>query len=138
MYLGRFQLGDTLPLLLLTRDADDALQLPDHPPNMKIWKPDATLLRAEEMPIVEKFAQPGTFLSRVFLGTAFLVGVWTITYHYTIGSYLGLGEDIFEIMPGGNADGHIMSMYFYDRPHAAFIVQSLDSGQLVSGRNPYL
>ena len=136
--IGRFQLGQTLSLLLLTVDGSGTPQVPLVPPWLKIWQGASLILKAE-MPIIERFKQTGLFLARVFLGPAFTPALYEVEYTYQIdGSYNGVVTDNFEIMPGGNADGNVMSMYFYDRPQAQFIVQSLDSGKIVQGRNPTL
>lgn len=134
-FIGRFQLGDVLPLLLVTRDASLTPQVPTVPPAVTIWSSSAKVEK-HEMPMIERFITDGMFLARVFLGSAYSTGLYTVSYNYAVGSYQGVETDSFEILPGGSVDGNVMSMYFYRRPQADFIVQGLDSGKIVQGRNP--
>jgi hypothetical protein len=134
-FIGRFQLGGTVPLFLITTDANKTPQVPTFPPTVKIWKPSG-LLQVAFVPTIETYTQTGVFLGRVFLGAQFAVGLYRVSYYYQIGLFQGVQVDNFEIMAGGNADGNVMSMYYYACAQANFVVQGLDSGKIVQGRNP--
>jgi hypothetical protein len=37
---------------------------------------------------------------------------------------------------GGDIRGACISAYFYERPEANYVVQSLENGSIIKGRNP--
>lgn len=135
MFIGRYQLGKMVPLLLVTRNSAGAPAVPNAPPTATLWSP-TTKIGVELLPIIERYVNNGMFQGHVFLNDTFAVGLYQVSYYFEIGSYQGIENDNFEIMPGGDGDGAINSMYFYQRPQASFIVQSKDSGKIVQGRNP--
>lgn len=136
MYRGRAQLGQTVSLLLLCRSAVGTASLPDSPPVMKIYGPSGGAVRNKEMPILERYAQSGLFHYPLFLNADFSPGQYHVLYYFRVGADYGIEEDHFEVVAGGNQDGEITAMHFYQRPHADFIVQGLESGKIVHGRNP--
>lgn len=135
MFIGRFQLGDTIPLFVVTTDASDTPQVPEFPPTVKIWSKNK-LVKAKFVPTWETFTQTGIFLGRAFLDPKYAIGLYRVTYYYQIGTFQGIKVGNFEVMPGGNTDGNVMSMYYYHCAQANFVVQGLDSGKIVQGRNP--
>ena len=135
MYRGRFQQGQTLGMLLVTTDASSTPQKPDRPPVLKIWQ-GATLVLSAEVPMIDRATDLGHFLARVFLGNSFPAASYEVTFQWQVGSYAGMQTDNFDVVPGGSPDGNIMAMYFYRRPHANFVIQSLESGRIIEGRNP--
>ncbi len=137
-FLGRFQLGDIVPLFLLARTAGGTPSPVAAPPTVEVWSSAGDKVVSKEMPIIDRYTYDGTFLLPVALGAGFVAGVYTVVYHFTIGSYYGIETANFEVMPGGHTDGTVVSMYFYERPQARFIVQQLDSGLMIQGRNPSL
>jgi hypothetical protein len=136
VFIGRFQLGQIVPLLLVTKNAAGTPTVPNAPPTIKVWAPNGTEVLGAAIPMIDRYVQTGIFQGRVFLSALFAAGLYVVTYYYQVGSYQGLATDNFEIMPGGDPDGNVMAMYFYRQPQADFIVQSLDSGKIVQGRNP--
>jgi len=137
-YRGRYKLGDHVPLLLLTRSASGTPTLPLDVPYAKVWDNTGTLVHNFFMPIADRFAVTGLFTHNMRLGGRFpTLGMYRVVYFYNLsGSYHGTDEDTFELIAGGDNDGTVISDYFYNRPFASFVVQQLDSGKLVSGRNP--
>lgn len=135
MWLGRHQLGQTVPLLLLCRSAAGTATIPTRPPVFKCYSASA-LVRNKEMPITERFTQPGLFYFPLFLNGDFATGQYQVLYYFRIGSDYGVVEDNFEVVGGGQATGEVTNMHFYARPHADFIMQSLEAGLIVKGRNP--
>jgi hypothetical protein len=136
-YLGRFQLGATVPLYLGGRSATGALTLPDAPPQAKIFT-GTTFVESKLMPIEDRYVLTGWFRATLFLGRLYSTGFYTVVYYYSTGGQtaLGLESDNFEIVPGGDARGAVIGTYFYDRPEARYIVQGLESGSIIKGRNP--
>lgn len=136
MYLGEYRLGDTVPLLLRTVNAAGTPTEPNDCPQLVVWQGSTDLYRAE-LPIIERAVNAGTFSLGLFLGAGFAEGNCSIQYRYVLPSnYIGSSEDTFRIVAGGNADGAVTSMYFYDRPQAKFIVHGTETGRILKGKNP--
>jgi hypothetical protein len=137
MFLGRAQQGETLIFFLQCLDADEVEASPSAPPQIKIWNPAGALALSGLMPAFERFQSTGLFYFNLFLGSSYsTTGNWAATFDYTVSAHHGFQSDTFEIIPGGHADGHVVGMYHYRRPHADFLVHQTESGTLVKGRNP--
>ncbi len=136
-YLGKFQLGATVPLYLGCNDGTGALTVPDLPPQAKIFN-GTTLVESKLMPIEDRYILTGWFRATLFLGRLYSTGFYTVVYYYSTGSEAthGVDTDNFEIVGGGNVNGAVVGTYFYSRPEANYIVQGLESGQIIKGRNP--
>jgi hypothetical protein len=139
-YLGRFRLGDSVPLFVCCTNGLGSPTFPIDSPTVKTWDPIAGLVQSFQIPVVDRYAQTGLFEGHLRLSVLYSnLGMWTATYTYvTPDGNPGLKQDNFEIVEGGNPDGNVVSMSWYERPWAYFIVQELDSGKLVQGRNPKL
>lgn len=137
MYLGRYQLGATLHLELPCRDLNKQAVLPDKPPQLKVFN-GTTLVEAKLMPIQDRYVVTGLFRSTLFLGRLYAVGQYQVVYYYhsTATGYYGLHHDNFEVVAGGDVRGAVVGTYFYERPEASYIVQGLESGSIIKGRNP--
>jgi hypothetical protein len=138
MYYGRFQLGQSVPLAIRTDDANGTPTTPDDVPSARIYKDDGTLVKVQRIPTLDKSGVTGLFLLPLFLSSTFAVGGYRVVYSYTISGSPQVKDDYFEIGAGGNAGGAVIGMFWYDRPQAKFLIQQLDSGKLVQGRNPRL
>lgn len=134
-YRGRYRLGDHVPLFMLTHDANGTPTAPSDPPLAVVWKGN-TKLTTFRMPITERYVQTGTFAHFIRLGEDYAVGPYSVIYHYTAGSYVGLDQDDFEIVEGGDPDGAVIALHFLQRPQAGYLVAQFDSGRLWAGRNP--
>ena len=137
IYLGRFQLGATVHLELPCRDLNKQAALPDLPPQYKVFN-GTTVIEAHAMPIIDRYVVTGVFRSTLFLGRLYATGQYQVVYYYhnTSTGYYGLQYDNFEIVPGGDVRGAVIGTYFYERPEANYIVQGLESGSIIKGRNP--
>lgn len=135
MYLGRFQLGGTVALYLRCRDANHAPTLPVAPPMAKIFD-GSGVVEAKLMPIYERYIKTGQFKLPLFLGRLYNTGRYVVTYNYILGTDTKAGSDCFDILPCGDARGHVHSSYFYERPEANYMVQGLEDGSITKGRNP--
>jgi hypothetical protein len=136
-FLGRYQLGWTVPLTLQVKDDDSAPSVPTNPPYAKVYLPDGAIF-SYEMAVVTPGAVTGVFHFPLFLGPGFTAGQTRIVYTYRVGSDYGMDEDTLEIIPGGDDEGSVVAMHWYERPQARIVVQSLENGTIVSGRNPRL
>ena len=136
MYAGEYVLGESVPLLLRTKAANGVPTEPADAPDVVVWK-GATQVLAAQMPVIERRLYPGTFYSSLYLGTVFGTGNYCCEFRWVLaGGYQGSGETTFRVLPGGHVDGSIVTMYFFDRPQARFLVQQAERGVLLPGKNP--
>lgn len=136
--LGRRKLGDYLPITILTKTISGGPLMPDAPPFAFVYNSSGTVVATVQLPPVDQFNAPGLFQLQLFLGSAYAVGLYRVSVHYTISGTANVDEEQFEIVAGGNAEGTINSLDWYHCPQADFILQQLTSGQIVQGRNAYL
>lgn len=134
-YLGRIQLGQEIVVSFAAVDAAGEAGLPDRPPRMKIFSTSSRIV-SKDIPIMDRYGTTGYFSFRQFLDSNFSVGHYTVVLYYQIDTYDGLLHGTFQIVDGGHADGNIISMCYYSRPHADFCVTHLDSGKIQQRRNP--
>lgn len=137
-FIGRYKLGDWLPLQLQTVNGSRVATTPDDVPTVKLFNSSGTMVYSQKLPVIERYVQTGRFYALVLLGRAFSTDTYTAVYYWTTGSgaYNGLEADNFDIVDGGHYDGNVIGMYFFDRPQAKYIVYQTDSGVLIQGRNP--
>lgn len=136
MYLGRYQLGGTVPLRLHCETPTHAIVMPDHPPAAHVFDGSNTKQFAGLIPIDERYVLTGSFRYPLFLGSGYTVGHYSIVYYYVISGVMYSKADTFEVVPGGDTHGAVAAAYFYERPEANYIIQALEDGSLVKRRNP--
>lgn len=139
MFLGKFQLGEWLPLSLVTHNASGTPTLPDAAPTAKIVDSSGTTVDTINMPIGKSKA----FITAGFehihrLDSDYSAGVYMIFYRWATGSgaFSGAQSQQFEIVAGGDSDGNVMGMTWMPKPQSADVVYQLDGGGLRAGRNP--
>jgi hypothetical protein len=88
------------------------------------------------MPINDRYVFSGLFRRTQFLGRLYAVGMYQVVYYYSVSGAPMAETDCFEIVGGGGNLGSVVSTYFYDRPEAKFVIQGLESGEILKGRNP--
>lgn len=136
-YLGRYRVGDAVPLTLQTVNTSLTPTAPDRAPYAFVWSPTA-LVATLRMPIHEQFRSTGLFKYLLRLGHKYGVGNYKAVYRYDVSSVRQQQVDVFDIVDGGRHDGPILSMHTFDRPDSVFIVQHLASGRILRGRNPVI
>jgi hypothetical protein len=138
MYIGRVQLGNNVVIAILTKTGG-VPAVPDNVPTVRIYAASTgTLVYTAKMPVADRYGATGMFLLPIFLNAAFSVGQYYATVGYQIQGTQVLEPYNFEIVPGGDVRGSVISMTWYDRPQAKFVVMETDSGRLEYGRNPRL
>lgn len=135
MSLGRFQLGQSVPLSLSVVNSGGSPVWPDAAPT-------ATITDSGSHVIAEfKMAMTGAsyvFSADEFLGLDYTLGTYSLSYQWFVGGSSVSASDSFDVAPGGDAGGRVISMYAYSRPEASYVVGQLSSGNIVQGRNPRL
>lgn len=132
-YLGRYQVGQSVPLALAVVDGDGQPAAPDAAPLATVTDPDEAVVAAVKMALAGDamhFALP------YFLGIERALGTYTVGYAYSIGGESSALAGSFDVIPGGDVGGAVISLIGYDRPEAQFVVAQLTSGRLVQGKNP--
>lgn len=137
MFRGNVQLGQEVVLGLQCVNASGVPVRPDSAPVIDVYAP-GHVVAGKKIPIMDKADATGYFQYGLFLDLKFSEGPAIVTYRYTAGAFEGFEEDTFDIVPGGHPDGSVISLSWFHRPHANFLVAQLTSGKLVKGRNPSL
>jgi hypothetical protein len=125
--MDRCQRGDIVRLSL------DLGRMPDFPPVVVIIAPDYSVVVGSEM----WNDWPTTaFHADVRIGSRFDTGTHTARYIYTLDGEELLREETFDVVPGGDSGGGVISMYTLDRTESRCVVAQLACGRLVLGRSP--
>jgi hypothetical protein len=135
MWLGRFQLGVEVVLPVQCTDAAEAPSWPDTAPAVEVWSDSAKVL-ARLMPAAERQLTTGLFRLPLFLAGQFAAGRYTAIARWENDAFNGVDIHHFEIVPGGNQRGAVIAMAYFEKAGTRFIVQQLDGGTIVRGKNP--
>jgi hypothetical protein len=135
MYRGRIQLGNEVFVGLLCTDANKIPFAPLEAPTMDVWSSSGLVL-TKALPAVDQTFITGLFGYRLFLGSLFNTGQYRVFYRYRNGSYDFMDFDTFEVVPGGDPGGAVIAMYPFRTPGANCLIQQLDGGTIVRGKNP--
>lgn len=137
MNRGSKPLGEEIWLGCQCRDATGQFVAPDAAPTMHIIRASTgALVVSKSIPAHDRYGTTGLFGYRQFLGSTFSTGMYYALYSWTDGAHTGGDFDVFDVQPGGDAGGSVISMAFIDNPRADFIVGQTDGGNLVHYRNP--
>lgn len=137
MSFQRLQQGDEYPATVLATNSTGAASNPDAAPTVDFYNSaGSNILSGQSMAPIDLSNATGLFQRRVRLGQPFPAGSYSAVYSWSIGAFTGRTSEMFEVLAGGNEDGSVVSMHFFNRPHASFVVYQTDAGKLRSGRNP--
>lgn len=138
-YLGRFQQGQEVALVLQCTDADGDPEDPASTPFVQIRRdPDASLVETLAMPADLRSVETGLFRRPLFLGAEYSV----TGRHVAIFKWLDsdgvphVKTAHFHVLPNGSADGGVIAMCYSSRPNAAYLIYQCDSGRLIRKPNP--
>lgn len=139
MYLGDYQLGDRLPLEVFCQNAAGLPVEPDAAPVATVYAGSATTsVVSQLLPPADRFGAPGLFQHTMHLDGRFNTGRYNVLFSWLASGSPRVSLARFYVLPNGNAAGAVIAMTHYRQPQAEFLVQQLDSGRLVKGRNPRL
>ena len=128
-YLGRFRWGDEVDFTVTPTGPPPAL-------------PTATITDASSVTVASfsMWVLPGlaSFAGSVFLSSAWALGTFTVTCQFSVSGSPVTQVFTFDVVAGGDSGGDVISMYFYDRPEAGYVIAQLSGGLLAQGRNPHL
>lgn len=127
---GRFFAGSWVPISVL---AKEAAALPTSAPLLTIYR-GATQILSASMPVADR--ANGWFVLEKQMDATFTAGHYAAHISYVIAGSPRVAIYYFECLGGGGEAGAVVSMAFYDRPHARFLCQRLDSNIRRLVRNP--
>lgn len=135
--MSDYRLGDRLPLRVQTHNADGAPVTPDACPTVDIYDSAGTkVVTAKAIPIQDRYGTTGLFFDHLLLDGTFSTGQYLVRYKWAASGYDGVRISQFRVIAGGNVRGQYVSMTFYPRPFAKFLVGQTDSGTIERVRNP--
>lgn len=137
-YLGRRQLGQEITFPCQCKDEDGAPSLPTACPLLSIYSDSGPVVSGKSVPILDPASTTGLFALPLFLGELFSVGAYSVVITWVVGTFHGMELHTFEVIPGGDVSGAVISQFFYPRPHASFVVQQRTGGAIFKGRGPRL
>lgn len=125
--LGRFRHGDTV-------DVSVSLpSIPDSPPLATLYGPTGQPVTSYYMP-----TRDGLEFSVSPTVGAWALGTFSVSIAYSISGVPSSLVVLFDVVPGGDSGGSIISMHVHSRPESNYVVAQLSSGVVVQGRNPHL
>lgn len=136
--LGRFILGDEVPLGVQCVNGSGVPSAPTSAPTMQIYTSAGTAVLSKQIPPQDQYSATGWFGYKQALNSSFATGRYYVRYEYDVGGTTYAGEvDAFEIVDGGSTDGQILSMFFLDRPDGNdYMLVQTDQGTLGVNRGP--
>jgi hypothetical protein len=137
MYLGRYRLGDWLPLRLTTTNGSGVAVTPDATPKAYLWQ-GGTNVETRLLPAVEQSRMTGSFAEQVLLGVGYTTGNALVVFQWVAGGVTLQEVAYFEVLAGGSVEGSATAMYFFARPEGGLVLRQLPGGLITAGRNPYV
>lgn len=135
MFLGNYQPGDRLPLVVDVHH-QGAVAVPDSAPVARVYTAAAATVADYVLPPLDPSNFPGFFGRPVHLDARFGVGQFAVRFAWTVGGLMRAAVKTFAVLPGGHPDGAAIAAYAFHMPQAEYLVLQLDSGKLFKGRNP--
>jgi hypothetical protein len=136
MYLGSFTLGQFVPLTRLALGAGFTPAWPVTVPIYRVYDGTGVCVATGRLPPGDLIGAVGHFAGDLRLQGDYAAGHYAVVLDVTMGGVARQTTGRFQIVPGGDADGAVISQHFYRRPQADFVVQRLDSSQRVLAQNP--
>jgi len=136
MFLGRYQLGDLVPLTVLCTGPDGSPLDPDSAPAARIYPASGGLVAEVALPCRDRPATTGLFGGRILLGPSYAPGRYLIQCRWQAGTFHGGRLLSLQVLPGGDATGTVTALCHYDRPGATHVINARTSGAIKKGRNP--
>lgn len=138
-WLGRFALGDFLPLHLSCINGSLVEAAPSAAPAYTAYDSSGTAVTnvaALKMVPHDLPTRTGWFYAEHRLGSDFSVGRYDVLVQYTVSGSVRTRQFCFEIVAGGHASGAYIGMEYQASPQARFVVGLVDSGSVEQRKNP--
>lgn len=138
-YIGRYQIGDRVPLHQQCVTANTYV-IPDHPVLVRVYRLDgaaATHIASAMIPVDGTSpAVVGKFLGEYQLGSSDKTERYLVVYYSAHSGNAIVGSHVFEVLPGGDIAGAIISLASVERPAGNLVMAQSQAGQLFQGIGP--
>src|SRR5690606_12957960 len=137
-HLGRFQLGDWVPIVMQAVTAAGTPALPDDAPTATVFAASdpTSAIATRNLPIRDRYGTTALFGADLRLDGDYAAGSYLVVLQWAH-STTGHGDLLmFDVVGGGDADGNVIGQYVSQRPEGQMVVYQLDSGKLQIAMNP--
>lgn len=139
-YLGRFQQGQEIPLVLQCTDAEGSPDDPASIPRLSVFidRSGLQIIETVDMPADLRDVVVGLFRKPLFLGAAYSeAGRYLVLFKWLDSNNVPhVKTASFHILPNGSSDGSIIAMRYTSRPDANYLIWQCDSGRIIRKPNP--
>lgn len=140
VYFGRVQQGQELVLSLQCTDVDGVAEDPASIPWVQVYL-DAgspTIVSSRPIPAEARRVEDGVFRLSLFLDTLYsTAGRYLVLLKWKDSDGIAhVRTGSFHLLPGGSADGSVISIHSLIRQDASYLMAQCDSGRLIRKRNP--
>lgn len=141
-YLGRFQQGQEIPLVLQCTDAEGSPDDPASIPQLSVFidrgASGLQMIETVDMPADLRDVVVGLFRKPLFLGAAYSeAGRYLVLFKWLDSNNVPhVKTASFHILPNGSSDGSIIAMRYTSRPDANYLIWQCDSGRIIRKPNP--
>ena len=137
--LGRYRLGEWVPIAFSGTSAAATPTLPDSQPTITIWDASdvSSSVATISPPIRDRYKITALFTHWIRLSSTYSTGkTYIADCSAVVGGVTFRTQIQWETIAGGSTDGNVIGAVFVDRPEARQIVYQLDGGKLQARRNP--
>ncbi len=137
-YLGRFQMGQEVPLWDLVRDQHGQPALPTvEPPTADVFNLDTrTHVETVQLTRLRGSRVNSVYTRGLRLGTDYAPARYGVLYRAPSGGFIGYNLAIFEVVAGGDASGPALATHTFAAAGGDQVIAQLGSGALAKGSRP--
>ncbi len=137
-YLGRFQLGQAVPLWDLVRDQHGEPALPTaEPPEARVYNLDTRrFVETVRLTRSRRSRSDSVYARALPLGPLYSLGRHAVTFRAPSGGFTGYNTAIFEVVAGGDAAGPVLATHTLAAPGGDQVLAQLGDGALAKGSRP--
>ncbi len=135
MYLGRYKVGEIVPVTVVTTPVSEVPTEPDQCPSVIVYS-TAGPLDSLRMVIVDRFAVTALFFAPVFVHAEYSAG-----YHHAVACWKISGSAFeqtftFCVTAGGHRDGPILALGEMSFPAVSYLLGQTRLGRIRKFKNP--
>ena len=136
MHLGRFQLGQTVPVLFVTATAAGVPTLPTAPPACMVYNATPALVESVRVPTLDRYTTTALFCAFIDIDSAYSAGLHEVQVEYAISGTTLSQTFTFEVLSSGGTDGMAVGMMPMSLPMVDHVVMAGEFGKIKRYRNP--
>lgn len=143
-WIGRYTVGQSIPLLMCSTDASNTPTLPDAAPIAEIYDNGTIQVGSDiSLPIIDKYALDTSGANNCIFGlpyrlhSSFSAGRYTIIYKWTISAVEYKTVRCFDVKYASNHHGTTIGLFGVPRTTGMTVHHDLESGRIQMGRNPH-